>query len=263
MRQSIRKCAMAVLVSLCALAGFTSCCDDNDPFSITSSNIDKYLYGKIWSLWGKDKTEYTFYRNHLVMSYSTGDKIVGGMLTYDTSLYFGTWHTEGDKLITKFTAGPYKDVLEKIFYGTLTVTELSRDKNEITFTAPSGKTCSLNHYWNSLDRRTFTDYTDASDHDRALQGKWKTTVLWKKYGANGIPVDFIITINQKGEVRFQAESENIDFTTTCTTKNGHVTFTHIYLPNSLQYSYIYVRTEKTLKFFSEDNAFRSWQWEKV
>lgn len=115
MRQSMRKCAMAVLVSLCALAGFTSCCDDNDPFSITSSNIDKYLYGKIWSLWGKDKTEYTFYRNHLVMSYSTGDKIVGGMLTYDTSLYFGTWHTEGDKLITKFTAGPYKDVLEKNF----------------------------------------------------------------------------------------------------------------------------------------------------
>lgn len=263
MRQSIRKCAMAVLVSLCALAGFTSCCDDNDPFSITSSNIDKYLYGKIWSLWGKDKTEYTFYRNHLVMSYSTGDKIVGGMLTYDTSLYFGTWHTEGDKLITKFTAGPYKDVLEKIFYGTLTVTELSRDKNEITFTDPSGKTCSLNRYWNSLDRRTFTDYTDASDHDRALQGKWKTTVLWRKNGANGIPVDFIITISRNGEARFQAESENIDFTTTYTTNNGHVTFTHFFSPNSPQYSYIYVRTEKMLEFFSEDDALRTWQWKKV
>lgn len=254
---------MAVLVSLCALAGFTSCCDDNDPFSITSSNIDKYLYGKIWSLWGKDKTEYTFYRNHLVMSYSTGDKIVGGMLTYDTSLYFGTWHTEGDKLITKFTAGPYKDVLEKIFYGTLTVTELSRDKNEITFTDPSGKTCSLNRYWNSLDRRTFTDYTDASDHDRALQGKWKTTVLWRKNGANGIPVDFIITISRNGEARFQAESENIDFTTTYTTNNGHVTFTHFFSPNSPQYSYIYVRTEKMLEFFSEDDALRTWQWKKV
>lgn len=72
-----------------------------------------------------------------------------------------------------------------------------------------------------------------------------------------------ITINWNGEARFHVESENIDFTTTYTTKNGHVTFTHIYLPNSLQYSYIYVRTEKKLKFFSEGNAFRSWQWEKV
>ena len=254
---------MAVLVSLCALAGFTSCSDDDGPFSITSSNISKYLYGKTWSLWTEDKTEYTFYRNHLVMSYNPGGNIASGMLTYDTSLYFGTWHTEGDKLVTKFTAGPHKDVLEKILYGTLTVTELSRNEDNITCTDPSGKTRYLKHFWDNLDKRTFTDYTDASDHDRALQGTWKTTVLLRKKGANGIPVDFVITINLKGEARFQAESENIDFTTTCTTKDGHVTFTHMYLPNSLQYSYIYVRTDKKLEFFSEDNASRSWQWEKV
>lgn len=260
---------MAVLVSLCALAGITSCCDDEDPFSITSSNIDKYLYGKIWffyeyfSDWGKYKTEYTFYRNHLVMSLSAGGNVAGGMLTYGTGRYFGTWHTDGDKLVTKFTAGSYKDMLEKILHGTLTVTELSHNRNEITCTDQSGETHYLKHEMNGLDKRTFTDYTDASDHDRALQGKWKTTVLWRKNGANGIPVDFIITINQKGEARFQAESENIDFTTTCTTKNGHVTFTHIYLPNSLQYSYIYVRTEKMLEFFSEDDALSTWQWKKV
>lgn len=72
-----------------------------------------------------------------------------------------------------------------------------------------------------------------------------------------------ITINRNGEARFQVESENIDFTTTYTTKNGHVTTTHMYLPNSSQRSYIYVRTEKMLEFFSEDDAFRSWQWKKV
>lgn len=72
-----------------------------------------------------------------------------------------------------------------------------------------------------------------------------------------------ITINRNGEARFHVESKNIDFTTTYTTKNGHVTTTHMYLPNSSQRSYIYVRTEKMLEFFSEDDAFRSWQWKKV
>lgn len=265
MRQSLRKCAMAVLVSLCALAGFTSCCDDDAPFGITSSNLAKYLYGKIWifddgpTSWGKNKTEYTFYRNHLVMSLSAGGNVAGGMLTYGTGRYFGTWHTDGDKLVTKFTAGSYKDVLEKILHGTLTVTELSRNKNEITCTDPSGVTCYLKHFGDNLDKRTFTDYTDASDHDRALQGTWKATA----YKGGVTPVDFIITISRNGEARFQAESENIDFTTTYTTNNGHVTFTHFFSPNSPQYSYIYVRTEKMLEFFSEDDALSTWQWKKV
>lgn len=256
---------MAVLVSLCALAGMTSCSDDEDPFSITSSNIDNYLYGKIWFFyeysmdWSKYKTEYTFYRNHLVMSLSSGGNVAGGMLTYGTSRYFGTWHTEGDKLVTKFTAGPYKDVLEKILHGTLTVTELSRNKNEITCTDPSGETRYLRNYMNGLETNTFIDYTDASDHDRALHGTWKMTA----YKDGVTPVDFIVTMNPNGEVRFQAESENIDFTTTYTTKNGHVTFTHIFSPNSPQYSYIYLRTEKMVDFFSEDKALSTWQWKKV
>lgn len=256
---------MAVLVSLCALAGMTSCSDDEDPFSITSSNIDNYLYGKIWFFyeysmdWSKYKTEYTFYRNHLVMSLSSGGNVAGGMLTYGTSRYFGTWHTEGDKLVTKFTAGPYKDVLEKILHGTLTVTELSRNKNEITCTDPSGETRYLRNYMNGLETNTFIDYTDASDHDRALHGTWIMTA----YKDGVTPVDFIVTMNPNGEVRFQAESENIDFTTTYTTKNGHVTFTHIFSPNSPQYSYIYLRTEKMVDFFSEDKALSTWQWKKV
>lgn len=256
---------MAVLVSLCALAGMTSCSDDEDPFSITSSNIDNYLYGKIWFFyeysmdWSKYKTEYTFYRNHLVMSLSSGGNVAGGMLTYGTSRYFGTWHTEGDKLVTKFTAGPYKDVLEKILHGTLTVTELSRNKDEITCTDPSGETRYLRNYMNGLETNTFIDYTDASDHDRALHGTWKMTA----YKDGVTPVDFIVTMNPNGEVRFQAESENIDFTTTYTTKNGHVTFTHIFSPNSPQYSYIYLRTEKMVDFFSEDKALSTWQWKKV
>lgn len=256
---------MAVLVSLCALAGMTSCSDDEDPFSITSSNIDNYLYGKIWFFyeysmdWSKYKTEYTFYRNHLVMSLSSGGNVAGGMLTYGTSRYFGTWHTEGDKLVTKFTAGPYKDVLEKILHGILTVTELSRNKDEITCTDPSGETRYLRNYMNGLETNTFIDYTDASDHDRALHGTWKMTA----YKDGVTPVDFIVTMNPNGEVRFQAESENIDFTTTYTTKNGHVTFTHIFSPNSPQYSYIYLRTEKMVDFFSEDKALSTWQWKKV
>lgn len=51
----------------------------------------------------KTDTQYSFFRNHLVMSFSSVDKVVSGMLTYDNVYYFGTWNTAGDKLLTTFT----------------------------------------------------------------------------------------------------------------------------------------------------------------
>ncbi len=267
MEKYIKEILMAALLSLSMFAGMTSCrSDEESSFKITSSAIENYLYEKKWFLYefaadfNKKTTEYIFFRNHLVMSHDTGGNISSGMLTYNTSRYFGTWCTEGDKLITTFTTGTYEDVnLTKILYGTLTVIGLSKFTDEITCTDPNGETRYLKHNADEHNRRIFTDYTDASDHDRALQGTWKTTV----YKDGVIPVAFTITINKKGMVRFASEGENIDFTTTCTTKSGHVVFTHFLIPNGVQTSFIYVRTDKKVEFFSEENAGRTWQWEMV
>ena len=81
-------------------------------------------------------------------------------------------------------------------------------------------------------------------------------------GEDSTPFDLTIMVDKKGNVRFVAESEGIDFTTTYTTKNGHVTFTHFLTPNSPQYSFIYIRSDKMLEFFSETNAIPITRWFK-
>lgn len=52
-----------------------------------------------------EKTTYSFYRNHLVMSFTGIDKLTGGMLTYDNTIYFGTWQVQGNSLVSSFTSG--------------------------------------------------------------------------------------------------------------------------------------------------------------
>ena len=182
------------------------------------------------------------------------------MLTYGPYYFFGTWHTDGDKLFTTFTSGSYQQPDMKSFLrGTLAVTELASDGLKVTCTDSAGKTYYFEHA-NGIGERenSFTDYTDASAHDGALHGTWKMT----GYKGGTTPVDFTLTVDKKGNIRFVAESEGIDFTTTYTTKNGHVTFTHFLTPNSPQYSLIYLRRDKVVEFLSETEAIRVTLWFK-
>ena len=104
----------------------------------------------------------------------------------------------------------------------------------------------------------FVDYTDASDHDGALIGTWWTTA----YASDGTAANFTMTIGKKGKVRFTAQKIDIDNTTTCTTKNGHVAF-DIYLTQGTgSRSYIYVREKDRIVFYNENNAQSAWVWQK-
>ena len=103
----------------------------------------------------------------------------------------------------------------------------------------------------------FADYTDASGHDGALVGTWRATAY-----KNGQAIEFKMVISKRGEVHFTAPSENIDFTTTCTTKNGHVTFDKYLAPTTGAYSFIYEREEERIRLYSTKNAQQLWAWKK-
>lgn len=255
---------MAILVSIGLCVGLTSCSGDGDGANgVNPIAIENYLYGKRWffknNFMDKTDTQYSFFRNHLVMSFSSSGKLVSGMLTYDNVYYFGTWNTAGDNLLTTFTVGTYKEPnINNRLYGTLTVTDLASNVDRVTCTDSIGETHYLEHTEEyGAKKRTFTDYTDASAHDKALHGTWEMTA----YREN-TPVGFTIAVNKEGNVRFVAESEGVDFTTTYTTKNGHVTFTHFLHPHTQQHSFIYVRNDDSIEFFSEENAQRGWVWRK-
>ena len=105
----------------------------------------------------------------------------------------------------------------------------------------------------------FVDYTNASDHDGALEGTWRTT----GYASDGTAAYFTMTIEKNGKVRFSAPNINIDNTTSCTTKNGHVTFDLYLTQGTRARSFIYVRESDGIKFYNVDNAQSAWTWEKV
>ena len=254
---------VAICLSLGLCVSLTSC-DGDENIGVNSSRIENYLYGKRWTFreafMNFSETKYSFFRNHLVMSFSSSGKLESGMLTYGPSYFFGTWHTAENKLLTTFTSGSYwQPGMENLLCGTLAVTELASDGLQVTCTDSAGTTYYFEHA-NGIGERenSFTDYTDASSHDGALHGTWKMT----GYKGGTTPVDFTLTVDKKGNIRFVAESEGIDFTTTYTTKNGHVTFTHFLSPNSPQYSLIYIRRDKSVEFFSETKAITVTQWLK-
>ena len=229
---------------------------DDDGGTISERRVEKYITGYKWYLDGKKKTEFRFYRNRLVSRMSSGGSVASGQLTYAASNYFGTWAVVDGKLITTFTTGPYEDSdLNSILYGSLTIDKLRSDCKIIDATDPDGYSHDLGSYGMS---NQFVDYTDASDHDGALVGTWKA--LAHKGERNII---FTIKIGKQGKITFIAKSENIDFTTTCTTKNGHVTFTHLFEPGSSSRSLIYIREKDEIRFYSEENAQSVWTWEKV
>ena len=230
--------------------------DDDDGGIISERRVEKYITGYKWYLDGKKKTEFRFYRNRLVSYMSGVGSVASGQLTWAASNYFGTWAVVDGKLITTFTTGPYEDSdLNSILYGSLTIDKLRSDCKIIDATDPDGYSHDLGSYGMS---NQFVDYTDASDHDGALEGTWKA--MAHKGERNII---FTIKIGKQGKITFIAKSENIDFTTTCTTKNGHVTFTHLFEPGSNSRSLIYIREKDEIRFYSEENAQQVWTWDKV
>ena len=250
------KMMMLLAMILAMGASVVSCSsDDENDGIISEQRVEKYITGYTWYPDYKKQPEFRFYRNRLVSRMSSS-KVTSGSLTWDESNFFGTWSVVDGKLITTFTTGPYEDSdLNSILYGSLTIDELRSDCKGIDATDPDG----YSHWLSSSEiSDRFVDYTDASDHDGALEGTWEA--LAHKGERNII---FTIKIGKQGKITFIAKSENIDFTTTCTTKNGHVTFTHLFEPGTNPRSFIYIREKDEIRFYSEENAQSVWTWEKV
>lgn len=241
-------------------ASVASCSSgDDDDGTISERRVENYVTGYKWYLDNSERSEYRFYRNRLVSSMSSG-KVTSGSLTYAESNFFGTWAVVDGKLVTTFTSGAYGGFdWNSILYGSLTITELRSNFKSIEATAPNGDPHELSSYMVSYGTRNeFVDYTDASDHDGALVGTWWTTA----YATDGTAANFTMTVGKKGKVRFTAPKIDIDNTTTCTTKNGHVAF-DIYLTQGTgSRSYIYVREKDRIVFYNEDNAQSAWVWQK-
>ena len=230
--------------------------DDENDGIISEQRVEKYVTGYTWHLEYKKQPDFRFYRNRLVSRMGSGGSVASGQLTYDASNYFGTWAVVDGKLITTFTTGPYEGFnSNSILYGSLTIDELRSDCKGIEATDPDGYSRWLSSSEMS-DR--FVDYTDASDHDGALEGTWEAPAHKGDHN-----IIFTIKIGKEGKITFIAKSENIDFTTTCTTKNGHVTFTHLFEPGSSSRSFIYIREKDEIRFYSEENAQQIWTWKKV
>ena len=239
-------------------ASVVSCSsDDEDDGIISEQRVEKYVTGYKWYKDGNKKTEFRFYRNRLVSCMGGSGSITSGSLTYAASNYFGTWAVVDGKLVTTFTTGAYEGFdWNSILYGSLTITELRSDCKSIEATDPDGYSHDLDSYGMS---NQFVDYTDASDHDGALVGTWRTT----GYASDGTAAYFTMTIEKSGKVRFTAPNINIDNTTTCKTKNGHVTFDLYLTQGTRTRSYIYIREKDEILFYSEENAQQVWTWEKV
>ena len=237
-------------------ASVASCSDDEGDGIISEKRVEKYVTGYTWHLDYKKQPDFRFYRNRLVSRMGSGGSVASGQLTYDASNFFGTWAVVDGKLITTFTTGPYEGFnSNSILYGSLTIDELRSDCKGIEATDPDGYSRWLS---SSEMSERFVDYTDASDHDGALEGTWEAPAHKGDHN-----IIFTIKIGKQGKITFIAKSENIDFTTTCTTKNGHVTFTHLFEPGTNPRSFIYIREKDEIRFYSEENAQQIWTWDKV
>lgn len=237
-------------------ASVTSCSGEDDDGTISERRVENYVAGYKWYLDNNERSEYRFYRNRLVACMSSG-KVTSGSLTYAESNFFGTWGVADGKLVTTFTAGAYEGFdWNDILYGSLAINKIQKEYHEIETTAPNGDAHTLSSYGMYND---FVDYTDASDHDGALIGTWWTTA----YASDGTAANFTMTVGKKGKVRFTAPKIDIDNTTTCTTKNGHVAFDLFLTQGTGSRSYIYVREKNRIVFYNESNAQSVWVWQKV
>ena len=248
----------AMLVAVGASVTSCSSNDDDADGTFSERRVEKYITGYKWYLDGNKRSEFRFYRNRLVTCMSNG-KVTSGSLTWAESNFFGTWAVVDGKLVTTFTSGAYGGFdWNSILYGSLTITKLYTDMRLIHVTSETGGLHTLGSYWGNGSSNDFIDYSDASDHDGALVGTWEV-IAYK--GNRG--VTFTIKIDKNGNVTFSAPSEDISFTTTCSTKNGHVFFEHMFTPESKSYSFIYIRGKESLALYNEANAQRAWAWEKI
>lgn len=249
---------LTMMTAVCVSMGSCSDSDDADG-TFSEQRVENYITGYKWYLDHNKRSEFRFYRNRLVSCISSGG-VTSGSLTWAESNFFGTWGVADGKLVTTFTAGAYEGFdWNSILYGSLTITELRSNSKTIKATAPNGDAHELSSYMVSYGTgNDFVDYTDNSDHDGALIGTWEALAHDNKHN-----IIFTIKIGKKGKITFIAKSENIDFTTTCTTKNGHVTFSHLFEPGTDSRSFIYIREKNKIWFYSEENAQQVWVWQKV
>ena len=248
---------LTTMMAACVSMGSCSSDDDDDTFS--EKRVEEYITGYKWYLDNNKRSEFRFYRNRLVTCMSSGG-VTSGSLTWAESNFFGKWSVTDGKLVTTFTSGAYEGFdWNDILYGSLTITELRSNFKSIEATAPNGDAHELSSYMVSYGTSNdFVDYTDNSDHDGALIGTWQAT----GYNNEG-SVLFTMTVSKKGKVRYTAPSIDVDFTSICATKNGHVSFNEYLTPDMRSYSFIYIREKDKMMFYNEGNAQTAWVWKKV
>ena len=258
----MKKIFSFLLMAVMLLAGgmsVTSCSSDDDADgTISEQSVEKYVAGYKWYLDRKQRSEFRFYRNRLVTCMSSG-KVTSGSLTYAESNFFGTWAVVDGKLVTTFTAGAYGGFdWNNILYGSLTINKLCTNTKTIETTAQNGDSHELGSYtWNYGTSNDFVDYTDASDHDGALIGTWETTVNDGKKN-----ISATIKVEKKGKITYIAPSENINFASTYSTKNGYLTLDHFFAPEAKARTIIYIREKDMVRFYNIENAQSIWTWEK-
>lgn len=238
---------------LCMAVGmvFGSCSkDEEDPLT-----VERVLTGRYYILDGHKNTTYAFYKNHLVVC-NGGTSVVSGMLAGGDSFFLGQWQLTGDRLTTTFTSGSYGGFdWNKILYGTLTDVHIS-DYSEQAIVCKDGH--GTEHTLFNNQGKEFKDYTDDTAHDKAVQGMWNMQAY-----SNNKPINCTMEVKGDGTARFVIPELDIDFTTTYTTRNGHIAFESYLLPNSKdKNSFIYIREANDLEMFTEDNAVRVWSWNR-
>ena len=247
-----------LIITLCIIGmgtGLTACGGSDDGEG--EKNFTEKLYGKKWIMDGNKKTTFRFFRNHLVEC-NSGTATSSGALTSGDAMFFGTWTATDNSLSTSFTSGTNGGFdWNSILYGKLTVKDAKNDNDRMLFTSPDGNEHEFLYVSSYSQNNTFTDYTDETAHDKALHGTWHATAY-----ANNQAVEYTITVNKDGTVRWQQPDNDIDFTASYSTKNGHVTVDHVLVPNSDKASYIYIREDDRILFYTEDNAILEWSWRK-
>ena len=247
-----------ILAALCLVAAgitITSCSSDDNNREKTQ-NFSHQLYGKKWVMDGNKSTSFRFFHNHLVEC-NGGTSTASGALTGGDALFFGTWTTTDTKLTTTFTSGTNGGFdWNNILYGTLTLKKIA-DNDRLLFISADNTKHELLHISSYTQSNTFTDYTDDTDHDKALQGTWHATAY-----IDNQAVEYTITVGKDGTVRWQQADHGIDFTSQYTTSNGHVMVNHFLVPNSDKASYIYIREDDRILFYTEDDAQLEWNWRK-
>lgn len=245
---------LMVCFSIFTLCISLSACSDGseDEFQdvVKTRDLTNFLVGKKWTRDNVKSTSYKFFRNHMVMSESSGN-VSSGMLTHDDGPFVGTWRINGDTLRTTFQYGPYQrtDDWDNILYGTLITQGVPKNANDqsISWNGKDG----ISHYFSYEWKNKFKDYTDESDRDGALHGTWKCT----KYAIYHVECACYMTFNKDGSLHIWADNVDVDFNSTYTTKDGMVTLGAYLVPTNKNVKLLYVReSDGQIRFYSPSDT---------